>query len=540
MLFFLRDLRETDPSSPRSGPLSSRCRPTGYAVVEGAGHGWLTDSRAHAAGTMLAQNRFILLLAVGAVLAVLSLSLQFLHLTPITPIGEERPAAKSRKRVIPVLHTEPPKPDPIYEAYAYCNIPNRTEQAWEGHSPADYKLLSVQVLIRHGDRYPLYAIPKTKRPAIDCMLAPHRSPTHPKLAAFINHMSWGGRARWDAVLSALPRLPSHSACEMGELTQTGVVQHLQNGQLLRGAYIERHKLLSAGWSGRELYVETTGKSRTLQSGLALLYGLLPDFDWAKLAVRHQWSTLFCGSSCDCPARNRYLEEEQRRQYQLRVGDTLLEHTYADMARVLGVAPRQLRAANPVDSLLCHLCHGLSFPCGARGCLSLHHFSIIKRQQLEDERDRRHRGLYQRYALLAAHPFLNRTASRMLRVATGHREEVLALFSAHDVTVAPVLSALGLSGARFPRFAARLVFELWRSPPPAAGDRVGDGDLRRLFVRVLYNGEDVTFHTAFCHAHERHTGQPLCPFANFLSFVRSDMFAALNATSYQEACRRRTT
>ncbi|XP_029111237.1 2-phosphoxylose phosphatase 1 isoform X2 [Scleropages formosus] len=490
---------------------------------------------------MMAQNRFILLLALGAVLAVLSLSLQFLHLIPISPIREERPAAKSRKRVSPVLHTDPPEPDPVYEAYAYCNIPNRTEQGWEGHSPADYKLLSVQVLIRHGDRYPLYAIPKTKRPAIDCTLDPHRNPTHPKLAAFVNHMSWGGRARWDPVLSALPRVPSHSACEMGELTQTGVVQHLQNGEHLRSVYIKRHKLLPAHWSGRQLHLETTGKSRTLQSGLALLYGLLPDFDWAKVSVRHQWSTLFCGSGCDCPMRNQYLEEEQRRQYELRVADVALERTYAEMARLVGVATRQMRAASPVDSLLCHLCHGLSFPCGARGCLSLRHFSSIKRQQLEDERERRRRGLYRRYALLAAHPFLNGTAVRMLRVASGRRDELLALFSAHDVTLAPVLSALGLSGARFPRFAARLVFELWRSPPSplgAAGDEAGDGDLRRLFVRVLYDGEDVTFRTTFCRAHKRHAGQPLCPFASFLSFVRRDMFGALNATSYQEACRRR--
>ena len=43
-----------------------------------------------------------------------------------------------------------------------------------GHSPADYTLLSVQVMIRHGDRYPLYSIPKTKRPTIDCTLSPNR------------------------------------------------------------------------------------------------------------------------------------------------------------------------------------------------------------------------------------------------------------------------------------------------------------------------------------------------------------------------------
>lgn len=330
---------------------------------------------------------------------------------------------------------------------------------------------------------------------------------------------------------------------------SGVVQHLRNGQLLRLAY-GHHDLLPANWTPRQVWLETTSRSRTVQSGLALLYGLLPDFDWAKLSVRHQWSTLFCGASCDCPARNRYLEEEQRRQYKLRVGDAELDRTYADMARTLGVPTRQLRAANPVDSLLCHLCHGLAFPCvlssggsGSPACLTTAQFAVIRRQQLDDERQRKAAGLYRKYAVLAMHPYLNRTAARMERAARargGAGEELFALSSAHDVTLAPLLSALGLTDASFPRFAARVVFELWRSPAPV---RKGKGERSKVkdgeaFVRVLYNGEDVTFHTAFCRESDRRPQPPLCPLRNFLSFVRRDMFSVVNATSYQQACYRR--
>lgn len=337
-----------------------------------------------------------------------------------------------------------------------------------------------------------------------------------------------------------------------------MVQHLNNGQLLHQAY-KRHSLLPSDWSPRQVWVETTGKSRTLQSGLAFLYGFLPDFDWSRLTVRHQWSTLFCGSACDCPARNRYLEEEQRRQYRLRVSDGELERTYADMARTLGLLTRQLRAANPIDSLLCHLCHGISFPCAPatggdspRGCLTMAQFAVIRRQQLDDEADRRRVGLYRKYAILAMYPYLNRTAAKMERVARDNEagrqpraggEEVFTLSSAHDVTMAPLLSALGLEEARFPRFAARVVFELWKSPGTSSKKRGGKGEKAKgkdgeLFLRVLYNGEDVTFHTTFCRSHERHATQPLCPLKNFLSFVRRDMFSAVNATSYQEACFRR--
>lgn len=72
-----------------------------------------------------------------------SFSFSPVNLIPTTPIVEEQPfqaadrgvgsaLGKSRKRVFPVPHTE--EPDPISEAYGYCNTPNRTEQAWEGEA----------------------------------------------------------------------------------------------------------------------------------------------------------------------------------------------------------------------------------------------------------------------------------------------------------------------------------------------------------------------------------------------------------------------
>lgn len=526
----------------------------------------MADGQDQSHDKMLPRNRFLCLVVVGgAVLAIISLTLQLWNLIPAISMLEQRPfqaadgvvgvaQGKSRKKLPPVPHTQ--ETNPLSGTPFYCNTPTHIQQALEGHSLPDYKLLSVQVMIRHGDRYPLWLIPKTKRPAIDCTLSINRKPSHPLLNSFIHHMNQGGRGHWESPLGSIPRLPNHSVCEMGELTQTGVVQHLRNGQLLHQAY-KHHSFLPSDWLPRQVWVETTSRSRTLQSGLAFVYGFIPNFNWTKLTVRHQWSTLFCGSACDCPARNRYLEEEQRRQYRLRVSDTELERTYADMARTVGVPTRQLRASNPIDSLLCHLCHGLSLPCAPMGdgtakCLTMEQFAVIRRQQLGDEVDRRKEGLYHKYAILAMYPYLNRTAAKMERVGKDNEagrqpraggEEVFTLSSGHDVTVGPLLSALGLEEAHFPPFAARIVFELWKSPPVSQGQakkKAGKGEKSKakdgeLFIRVLYNGEDVTFHTTFCRSH---ANQPLCPLKNFLSFVRRDIFSVVNATSYQEACYRR--
>ncbi|XP_036188276.1 2-phosphoxylose phosphatase 1 isoform X1 [Myotis myotis] len=478
---------------------------------------------------MLFRNRFLLLLALAALLALLSLSLQFFHLIPVS-VAKNGVSSKSRKRIMPDPVTEPPGMDPLYEALLYCNIPSVAERSMEGHAPHHFKLVSVHVFIRHGDRYPLYVIPKTKRPEIDCTLVANRKPYHPKLEAFVSHMSKGSGASFESPLHSLPLFPNHPLCEMGELTQTGVVQHLQNGQLLRDIYLKKHQLLPSDWSPDQLYLETTGKSRTLQSGLALLYGFLPDFDWKKVYFRHQPSALFCSGSCYCPMRNHYLEKEQRRQYLLRLKNGQLERAYGEMAKVVDIPTKQLRAANPIDSLLCHFCHNLSFPCTGNGCIDMEHFKAIKTHQMEDERERREKKLYLGYALLGAHPILNQTVGRMLRAAEGRSEEVFALYSAHDVTLSPVLSALGLTEARFPRFAARLIFELWQ-------DR---DEPREHAVRVLYNGVDVTFHTSFCQDHRRRWPKPMCPLDNLVRFVRRDMLVALGSgsTNYYDACHRK--
>lgn len=477
---------------------------------------------------MLFRNRFVFLLALAALLAFLSLSLQFLHLFPVSLVEGDGLTAKNRKRIMPDPLTEPSGVDPLYEAYMYCNSPSAAEHSMEGRVPYNFKLLSVHILIRHGDRYPLYAIPRTKRPDIACTLDPSRKPFHPHLEAFISHMAKGANGQMDGSLSSLPRYPSHALCEMGELTQTGVVQHLKNGQVLRENYLKKHKLLPNNWTAKHLYMESTGKSRTLQSGLALLYSLLPKFDWKKITIRQQWSTIFCAGSCDCPMRNQYLEEEQRRQYSFRAQSVQLERTYMEMAKVVGVPTRQLRASNPIDSLLCHFCHNISFPCTTNGCISMEHFKVIKSFQLEDEKESQEKQLYYKYALMATYPLLNQTVARMQSVARGSKDELLALYSGHDVTMSPVLSALGVTEARFPRFAARLVFELW-------GNRDKKGE---HFVRILYNGEDVTFQTSFCRRESRQPGQPMCPLETFSKFVKREMFSILNTTNYYDACHRR--
>lgn len=51
---------------------------------------------------------------------------------PTNLVAEDGTLGKNRKRVNPVVHTEPPELDPISDAYRYCNLPNHTEHTREG------------------------------------------------------------------------------------------------------------------------------------------------------------------------------------------------------------------------------------------------------------------------------------------------------------------------------------------------------------------------------------------------------------------------
>jgi hypothetical protein len=90
-----------------------------------------------------------------------------------------------------------------------------------------------------------------------------------------------------------------------------------------------------------------------------------------------------------------------------------------------------------------------------------------------------------------------------------------LYSGHDTVIAPVLAALGVYD-RFcvwPPYASRIAFELWESlrTPMVRKHDCGDANcgyssvrfnktIDRFYVRVIFNGEDVTRYIPACAEH----------------------------------------
>lgn len=236
----------------------------------------------------------------------------------------------------------------------------------------------------------------------------------------------------------------------------------------------------------------------------------------------------------------------------------------------------------LDASLPNLCHQLPLPCSSdmSQCLQEEDVQLMLAESDRYYCDRFagiHGGLNS--TRLAMYPFMKEIADHLVRAAVHDRDdddgrsdaaEKLSVFSGHDTVIAPVLAALGVyNGALcyWPPYASRIVFELYRqrSPPndstveagqwtrastglrqlyppsdstnsavePAAFSPQQQSFYSRAFVRILFNGEDITKGVPACSyegpspppppspsVQGELTGGRMCPLDRYLQQVHS--------------------
>lgn len=222
----------------------------------------------------------------------------------------------------------------------------------------------------------------------------------------------------------------------------------------------------------------------------------------------------------------------------------------------------------LDASLPNLCHQLPLPCSSDmvHCLQEEDVQLMLAESDRYYCDRFagiHGGLNS--TRLAMYPFMKEIADHLVRAAVHDRDnnaaEKLSVFSGHDTVIAPVLAALGVySGALcyWPPYASRIVFELYRHSPPNdstvengawSGASTGLRQLyppsdstnsaveptafspqqkilySRAFVRILFNGEEITEGVPACSegpsppSHVLTSGR-MCPLDSYLRQVHS--------------------
>ena len=127
--------------------------------------------------------------------------------------------------------------------------------------------------------------------------------------------------------------------------------------------------------------------------------------------------------------------------------------------------------------------------------------------------------------LTAYPLIVEIADSINRGSQSGNDSIrLHIYSGQEAVITSLAVALGFHNGRTPPFASRIVLEVMKN--------MND---KTRYMRVLYNGRDVTSRLRFCTSVDKaHNG--LCEASKFLSFAFETNLMDYSARTYQEACK----
>nr|XP_039247844.1 2-phosphoxylose phosphatase 1-like isoform X2 [Styela clava] len=277
---------------------------------------------------------------------------------------------------------------PISPSLYYCNFPSANDEftAEEGKPPkSSWVLKQIQVVIRHGDRSPIgFELYKKLKVRPDyCQLRPNHQPSHPSLKQFrktisLDHTRLIMQGR-KLITSPFPR---SEICGSATLSQLGVVQHIHNGEILRKMYIQNHNLLAEAIKNKaeianKILVVSTTRSRTVQSAIAFLYGLIPDFHLDQVDIKYSNSDIF--SMKKCPAVSLLEQNIKNMRYKIYIEHQKKNSTFRKLADGFGINDH---SGVLIDSFVTgFLCKNYKLPCaGNQSCVTVKDLDVL----LEEE------------------------------------------------------------------------------------------------------------------------------------------------------------
>ncbi|OQV17140.1 putative 2-phosphoxylose phosphatase 1 [Hypsibius exemplaris] len=382
-------------------------------------------------------------------------------------------------------------------------------------------LLAVQMLIRHGDRGALFAVKDESH--ISCPFDESHSLPDTFLAYYHAASSAATKSKTSAAFSHVPGM---TGCLKGELTSKGVIQHLQLGSSVRARLGEN----SERWSLETVTVHSTYYPRTYQSALAFMHGLDPATETIprKIEIAPPGDHMFCtmAHTCNCKTSKNIGAEYNRLSKEL---FELSPEKVSLTSRLLGIIgshlerPIENRPTHVFDVLLQFACHGKRMPCFEGTCVTYH--ELVDVITLLENLSQKLSALpaVREFCILDAYGLLHTVTENLQAIANGNMsktpEKRFTLFSAHDSTVVPVMTALGLPFRIVIPYASFVMFELYSV--------AGDGG--NVYLRVIYNGEDVTASTIPCAGLTARA--PHCPFRIFKEFIDKDL-----KEEFEDACK----
>lgn len=401
---------------------------------------------------------------------------------------------------------------------AYChrtllNLSMQLHLAQEGHLVSkgptlsnEFKLVHAHVMIRHGDRTPVYTFKIGSTVFYECGLVDSR-------------LDWDGLSDFPDIEPLPPSaqlqnefLKLHPGvntrrCSVGMLTQMGFKQHRSLGALLQTKYKNLlDGFFSATYSPRDVYAQSTDMPRTMQSAAAFLVGFLPNNTSIRQATKIHVSPGTINHKPppgveriypSCHGSYDFLDKDLKKSGYYTTEKMVFHPLLERLCKMFHIpVPHQPIVARLFDHFMTRGCHNRDdpLPCFRGDCVSFDY--ALKLFDFNDW-NWSHK-LPDDSSVIRLLPFLRHSVLEpMLKVAAREDKKSYGddqdpysfkfmLTLSHDDTLMMVLNALGYRLDRWIPYASRIAFELWKKTAPNADSG--------YYVRVLFNGETITERT----------------------------------------------
>ncbi|TEA19784.1 hypothetical protein DBR06_SOUSAS22410012 [Sousa chinensis] len=392
----------------------------------------------------------------------------------------------------------------VLTSLAYCLHERRGADDQNSVDRSLLELKMVQVVFRHGARSPLKALPREEQVEWKPQLL--EVPPQTRFDYTVTNLA-GGPKPHSPFDSQYHETTLKGGMFAGQLTKVGMQQMFALGERLRKNYVEDIPFLSPTFNPLEVFIRSTNIYRNLESTRCLLAGLFQCQKEASMVYLLLWQApprLACCCPCQpdlhtcsnasaalmrlwlltsplkrlhklheaAPARSR--EQGRRQAASLQPG---ISEDLKKVKEGMGIASSDgVDFLILLDNMAAEQVHSLP------SCPMLKRFAWMIEQRAVDTAlyilQREDRESLQ----MAVGQFLHILESNLLKVVDPAtppgKTRKLYLYAAHDVTLMPLLMALGIFDHKWPPFAVDLTMELYQHR-----------ESKEWFVQLYYRGEE---------------------------------------------------